>query len=39
MRTFLKYGHVPTSEELDTMAADGTVATPPTLEQFQEQVK
>ena len=36
---FLKYGHVPTPDELDQMAADGVVPTPPTLVQFQEQVK
>nr|XP_006635186.1 PREDICTED: dynein heavy chain 9, axonemal isoform X1 [Lepisosteus oculatus] len=38
MRQFLLYGHVLTSEEIEAHAEDGVPETPPTLEQFREQV-
>ncbi|XP_066560773.1 dynein axonemal heavy chain 9 [Amia ocellicauda] len=38
IRQFLLYGHVLTSEEIETHAEDGVPETPPSLEQFKEQV-
>ena len=38
MRQFLLYGHVLTTEEVDTAGEEGVEITPPTLAQFKEQV-
>ncbi|MBN3279379.1 DYH9 protein, partial [Polyodon spathula] len=38
MRQFLLYGHVLTSEEIEAHAEDGVPETPPSLDQFKEQV-
>ncbi|XP_067860408.1 dynein axonemal heavy chain 9-like [Heptranchias perlo] len=38
MRQFLLYGHVLTAEEIEAHAEDGVPESPPTLQQFKEQV-
>ncbi|XP_072259402.1 dynein axonemal heavy chain 9 [Pyxicephalus adspersus] len=38
MRQFLLYGHVLTAEEIEAHAEDGVPETPPTLDQFREQI-
>ncbi|XP_053308775.1 dynein axonemal heavy chain 9 [Spea bombifrons] len=38
MRQFLLYGHVLTAEEIEAHAEDGVPETPPTLQQFKEQI-
>ncbi|CAH2292037.1 dynein heavy chain 9, axonemal [Pelobates cultripes] len=38
MRQFLLYGHVLTAEEIEAHAEDGVPETPPTLQQFREQI-
>ncbi|GCC26775.1 hypothetical protein chiPu_0005195 [Chiloscyllium punctatum] len=38
MRQFLLYGHVLTAEEIEAHAEDGVPESPPTLEQYKEQV-
>jgi dynein heavy chain len=38
MRQFLLYGHVLTQEEIDANGEQGVPQTPPTLQQFKEQV-
>lgn len=38
MRQFLLYGHVLTSQEMEVCAEDGVPESPPTLENFREQV-
>lgn len=38
MRHFLMYSHVLTAEEIEAHAEDGVPETPPTLEQFKEQI-
>lgn len=38
MRQFLLYNHVLTSEEIEAHAEEGVPESPPTLEQFKEQV-
>ena len=40
MKKFLLYNHIPTQEEIETSAEIGGVPeSPPSLEQFKEQVK
>ena len=39
MRQFLLYGHVLTSDEIESHADEGVPENPPTLAQFREQVK
>lgn len=39
MQQFLLYGHVLSPEEIEQHAEDGVPESPPTLEQFKEQVK
>ncbi|XP_031759446.1 dynein heavy chain 11, axonemal [Xenopus tropicalis] len=38
MRQFLLYGHVLTSDEIEAHADDGVPETPPTIDQFKEQI-
>ncbi|XP_053544923.1 dynein axonemal heavy chain 9 [Bombina bombina] len=38
MRQFLLYGHVLTAEEIEVHAEEGVPETPPTLQQFREQI-
>lgn len=38
MRQFLLYGHVLTSQEMEVYADDGVPESPPTLDNFREQV-
>ncbi|XP_044310020.1 dynein axonemal heavy chain 9 [Varanus komodoensis] len=38
MQQFLLYGHVLTAEEIEAHAEDGVPETPPTLQQFKEQI-
>lgn len=39
MRQFLTYGHILTAEEIESHPEDGVPETPPTLDQFKQQVK
>ena len=38
LRQFLLYGHVLTAEEIEAAEEEGVTKTPPTLDQFEEQV-
>lgn len=39
MRQFLLYGHVLTADEIEAHAEDGVPETPPTLQQYREQIE
>ena len=39
METFLKYNHIPTQEEIEEAGDEGLHESPPTLDQFKEQVR
>jgi len=38
LRQFLLYGHVLTAEEIEAAGEEGVAKTPPTLDQFKQQV-
>lgn len=38
LRQFLLYGHVLTAEEIEAAGEEGVTKTPPTLDQFKQQV-
>ena len=38
MKQFLTYGHILTAEEIESHPENGVPETPPTLEQFKQQV-